>query len=151
MPGGDRPQRWESVGATGRFRRVRLPLSDDALTLNGGRQRFLVYGEFDTGLEPEAWGTFVFDPLKVLSAEGLLDDVEDEHPHLQVNIIKLTGPEVYEEAYESETRQRGERSAELYRAAEVSDDMRRDWYVSTSVVNHEAPLNPRIGLSTIVI
>jgi hypothetical protein len=151
MPGGDRPQRWESVGITGRFRRVRLPLSGDALALNGGRQRFLVYGEFDTGLEPEAWQTFLYDPLRVLNAEGLLDGVEDEHPHLQVNIIKLTGPEEYEDVYESETRQRGARSAEIYGAAEVSDQMRRDWYVSTSVVNHEAPLNPRIGMAAVIL
>jgi hypothetical protein len=151
MAGGDRPQRWETVGSTGRFRRIRLPLSDDALGLNGGRARHLVYGEFDTGLEPEAWRTYLYDPLRVLNAEGLLDDVEGRHPHLQVNIIKLTGPEVYEDSYAEDMRRRGARSAEVYEAAEVSEEMRQAWNVSTSVVNHEAPLNPRIGLTTVLL
>jgi hypothetical protein len=89
--------------------------------------------------------------LRVLSAEGLLDEVADVRPHLQVNIVKFTGPEAYEEAHAEELRSRGASSAKLYESASVSDEVRARWNVTTSVVNHESPLNPRIGMTTVLI
>jgi hypothetical protein len=140
---------WEPVGESGRFQRISLPMSMEAIDLNQHRQRSLLYGEFDTGLESAAWAAFLYDPLRVLVAEGILEGSDGSPAHLQIEISKLTGSEDYESEYLERIQARGDTSAELYQGTEVPEGLRGSWRVSTTVANHEYPLNPRIGMTTI--
>jgi hypothetical protein len=144
---------WEPVGETGHFRRALLPMSETARLLPAGGFRHILYGEYDTDSEPEAWHDFLYDPLKVLIAEGIVGETpEDEHhSHLHVTIYKLTGPASEDEAYRSEVGQRGDHAARVYASATIADGARRAWHVGTTVVNHEQPLNPRIGMTTVLM
>jgi hypothetical protein len=145
------PGRWEPVGASGRFFSTSLPMSDEAQALNGGRPKTLIYGEFDTSLEAESWRAFVYDPLRVLSAEGILEQLGDVRRHIEIEIVKLTGEELDNTERRTALRARGDTSAEMYRAADVSDDARESWRVTTTVANHEQPLNPRIVTMSILV
>ncbi|MEX2323748.1 MAG: hypothetical protein WEA29_08285 [Acidimicrobiia bacterium] len=149
--GSDEHQGWEPIGSTGRFFQTSLPMSRSALDLCGGRGKTLIYGEFDTGLEPEAWRAFLYDPLRVLSAEGVLDAIDAPDRHLEIEIVKFAGPEEYEADYRKATEARGKKSAKVYDGAALHADTRGAWRVTTVVVNHEQPLNPRIGAVTIVV
>jgi hypothetical protein len=148
--GSDEHRGWESIGSTGRFFQTSLPMSRQALDLCGGRGKTLIYGEFDTGLEPEAWRAFLYDPLRVLSAEGVLDEIDAPGRHLEIEIMKFAGPEEYEADYRTATEARGKKSAKVYDVA-LRAETRGGWRVTTVVVNHEQPLNPRIGAISIVV
>ncbi|HLE38432.1 MAG TPA: hypothetical protein VJA44_02115 [Acidimicrobiia bacterium] len=145
-------QGWEPVGSSGHFRGISMPMSDEARRLNGGGFRHLLYAEFDTEYEAAAWKEFVYDPLKVLVAEGIVSETPVEaHPHLHVTIYKLTGAKAGDDGYIAEVRERGRRAAELYLNTEVSASARQTWHVGTAVVNHEQPLNPRIGMAMVLM
>ncbi len=146
------PGQWEPAGNSGHFYSSALPMSDEARRLNGGGLRHLFYAEFDTEDEGAAWKEFVYDPLKVLLAEGIVSAApEDAHPHIHVTIYKLTGSTTSDEGYLAEVRERGRLAAELYSNTEVSAATRQTWHVGTAVVNHEQPLNPRIGMAIIAM
>lgn len=144
---------WEPIGPSGRFKRAALPMSGEARRLFGGAFRHILYAEFDTDLEGGSWHDFVFDPMRVLMAEGIIGEspMDDHHAHLHVTIYKLTGTDPEDPDYVSEVTLRGERSAEMCRSVEVAAESRRAWHLSTTVVNHEQPLNPRIGMATVLM
>lgn len=145
-------QEWEPVGSTGHFHRISMPMSGEARRLNGGGFRHLLYAEFDTDDEGAAWKEFVYDPLKVLIAEGIVPSApEDANTHIHVTIYKLTGDAASDPGYIAEVRDRGQKAAELYARADIAGSTRGAWHVATTVVNHEQPLNPRIGMASIVM
>lgn len=151
MAKNDEPGRWEPVGTSGRFFWTSLPMSPEAVELNGHRPKTLIYGEFDTDLEADSWRTFLYDPLRVLSAEGILELLGDVRRHLEIEIVKLTGGELDDRERRAALRTRGDESAEAYRAADVPEDLRASWRVTTTVANHEQPLNPRISVTSILV
>ncbi|MEX0825826.1 MAG: hypothetical protein WD184_03560 [Acidimicrobiia bacterium] len=144
---------WTPVGKTGHFLQAELPMSDEGSRLLGGGFRHILYAEFDTDSESDAWREFVYDPLKVLIAEGIIGatPLDDHHAHLHVTIYKLTGTSSDDADYLSRVTQRGELAAEIYRKASVPEGSRGAWHVATTVVNHEQPLNPRIGMTTVLV
>jgi hypothetical protein len=144
---------WELVGPSERFKKVVLPMSGEANRLFGGAFRHILYAEFDTNLETESWHDFVFDPIRVLMAEGVIEatPLDDHHSHLHVTIYKLTGTDSEDPDYVRDVTLRGERSAQRCRSTEVAEESRRAWHLSTTVVNHEQPLNPRIGMATVLM
>lgn len=144
-------QEWEPVGSTGHFYRISMPMSGEARRLNGGGFRQILYAEFDTEDEGAAWKEFVYDPLKVLIAEGIVSESPDGDAHVHVTIYKLTGASATDEGYLAAVRDRGQRAAELYGQAAIDASTRGRWHVGTTVVNHEQPLNPRIGMASIVM
>ena len=144
-------QEWEPVGSTGHFYRISMPMSGEARRLNGGGLRRLLYAEFDTEDEGAAWKEFVYDPLKVLIAEGIVSESPDGDAHVHVTIYKLTGEPAKDEGYLAAVRDRGQRAAELYAKAAIGASTRSAWHVGTTVVNHEQPLNPRIGMASILM
>jgi hypothetical protein len=77
--------------------------------------------------------------------------LDDHHSHLHVTIYKLTGTDPEDPDYVSEVTLRGERSAQRCRSTEVAEESRRAWHLTTTVVNHEQPLNPRIGMATVLM
>jgi hypothetical protein len=135
---------WEPVGPSGRFQVTELPLSDEAIRLNGG-PRYLFYAEFDTAVEGRAWHDYIFDPLAMLIAENV--PLPPELGHLGINILKLEDVEGLEPSddYVSRVTERGTRTLEVMKAATPVDPGERKRHVSTMVINHEIPLNPRIG------
>lgn len=162
-PGSRHGDGWEPVGTSGHFARTRLPLSDDALTLNRGEPLYLYFGEFNTGPEAEAWKAYVYDPLRVLIAEGIIeaDESSDDaaeskrgkgrgHHNLQIEIVKLAGPESEDAELEAHLRKLGDQAARLYESTQVDDAVRDEWSVTTSVSYHERGLNPRIGLTSFI-
>ena len=152
MSVGAEGQVWEAIGSTGHFHRISMPMSGEAQRLNGGGFRHLLYAEFDTEDEGAAWKEFLYDPLKVLVAEGIVPETPDEvNSHLHVTIYKLTGTAASDEGYVAAVRERGQRAADLYGKAAVTASSRRTWHVGTTVVNHEQPLNPRIGMATVLM
>lgn len=144
---------WTAVGETERFLQAELPMSTEGSRLLGGGFRHILYAEFDTDSEPEAWREFVYDPLKVLIAEGIIGvtPLDDHHSHLHVTIYKLTGTSSDDPSYLSRVTQRGDLAAEIYRNTSVPEGSRGAWHVATTVVNHEQPLNPRIGMTTVLM
>lgn len=151
MEESDELGRWEPVGTSGRFFWTSLPMSPEAVELNGHRPKTLIYGEFDTDLEADSWRTFLYDPLRVLTAEGILELLGDVRRHLEIEIVKLTGGELEDPERRETLRTRGNESAEAYRAADVPEDLRESWRVTTTVANHEQPLNPRISVTSILV
>jgi hypothetical protein len=143
-------QEWEPAGSTGHFYKISMPMSGEARGL-GGSFRRLLYAEFDTADEAAAWKEFVYDPLKVLIAEKIVSASPVGDPHVHVTIYKLTGEPATDEGYLAAVRDRGQRAAELYARAVIEASTRRAWHVGTTVVNHEQPLNPRIGMASILL
>ncbi|MEX1208231.1 MAG: hypothetical protein WEE36_06400 [Acidimicrobiia bacterium] len=144
---------WELVGPSERFKKAALPMSGEANRLFGGAFRHILYAEFDTDLEPDSWHDFVFDPIRVLMAENIIGPtpLDDHHSNLHVTIYKLTGTDPEDPDYVAEVTRRGELSARMCRSTEVAEESRRAWHLSTTVINHEQPLNPRIGLATVLM
>ncbi len=146
-----RPEGWEPVGPSGRFQVIELPMSDEAKRLNDGT-RHLFYAEFDTTNEPDAWREYVYDPLRMLIAEGVPLPVGAGHGHLGINIFKLEEGEGLKPpdpdefaAYVAEVTARGNKTLQLLEEYGDLDPSERQRHVSTTVLNHELPLNPRIG------
>lgn len=137
---------WEPVGPSGRFQVTELPLSDEAMRLNGG-PRYLFYAEFDTTFESDAWKEYVFDPLRMLMAEGVPLPNGAEHGHLGINILKLEESEGVElpADYVEELTERGERTIAALEEFGPLDASQRAHHITTTVINAEIPLNPRIG------
>jgi hypothetical protein len=147
---------WRDIGNTGRFRVTEFPMSVEAARLSEGRH--IVLGEFDTKLEEDHWRRFLYDPLSVLLAEGILDEVGGTRRRIHIGIYKLSvgdrepeGP-LFEE-YRAAKEPVMERSAEEYgkdeHMARLTPDFREGFCITTTVINHEQPLNFRIGMATI--
>jgi len=138
-------QGWEIVGPSGRFHQIALPMSDEAIRLNSDERRFIFYAEFDTILEEEAWLAYLKDPLKMLTNENVWVPSAG-NLHLGINILKLEGKEGdYGEGYKDPVERRGEGTARLLK--EYGEPDRKLLHISTTVLNHEIALNPRIGIT----
>ncbi|GMQ86372.1 MAG: hypothetical protein BMS9Abin07_1947 [Acidimicrobiia bacterium] len=124
-------------------------MSDEAIRLNGG-PRYAFYAEFDTTHESEAWKEYIYDPLKMLVAEGV--PLPEENGDLGINILKLEEEEGYvppdpdeHERYVEMVTARCDKTLQLLEEYGDLDPSERERHVSTLVVNHQVPLNPRIG------
>lgn len=140
------PEGWVPYGESGRFYAIELPMSAEAIRLNGG-PRHVFYGEFDTILESEAWREYLYDPLRMLIAEDVPLPPLEGNSHLGINILKLEeigGGELPDD-YETEVRERGSKTLQVLKDHDPVDPGQRERHVSTLVINHEIPLNPRIG------
>lgn len=132
IPGG-----WKKVG-TGRFSKSDLPMTDVAARLSRGEERFLLYGEYDTNHEKDVWGQFVYDPLKVLKAEGV-----PLPKQVHIVIVKLPDDGMGDSAeYLSEVEARRAATEDALKRAEEPD---RSQTVTTTIINHELGLNPRVA------
>jgi hypothetical protein len=127
---------WTQRSESGRFVWTALPRSEEAQRLEGAASVF--YGEFDTTLEPDTWREYLYDPLKVLRAEG----IPLPSDRLHITMVKLQGDGV--EPSPEYVRLVEERAAvtrdQLARAGEPE----RDIMITTTIVNHEKGLNPRV-------
>lgn len=126
-------------------------MSDPARSLVGGAFRHILYLEFETIYESGPWHDFVFDPLRMLIAEGIIEStpLDEHHSHIHVTIYKLTGPDAEDADYVSEVTRRGALTSEMFKKTVVAEGTRSAWHLGTTVVNHEQPLNPRIGMATV--
>lgn len=130
LPGSFGPFQWED-----------LPR---ATVLSGGFSR-VFYREFDTIAEPDQWRHFLYDPLRALRSHGVLDVIGGggEEPRLiHIAIVKVRDPD-----------ERGNAVPGDCLAEPVDDELeeqRRNYRITTSIVNHEQPLNPRIGMATVL-
>jgi hypothetical protein len=128
------------------FKKQPLPRSG---RLAGGFSH-IFYKEFDTIEHPDEWRQFLYDPLSSLDGHGVLavaDEAarrEDRDPEttpllIHIAVYKLTEP-----------------GAEPMGAGVVGETVdtlgsaRRNYRVVTTVVNHEEPLNPRIGMTSVL-
>ena len=143
------PFRGESsveIGSGKPFKKQPLPKSG---TLPGGFSH-VFYKEFDTIEHPDEWRQFLYDPLSSLDGHGVLAIAEetameegrdlDSDPLLvHIAIYKLT--------------EAGASPSPGGSAPTIDSvgEMRRRYRVVTTVVNHEEPLNPRIGMASVLI
>jgi hypothetical protein len=141
------------------FKKQPLPRSG---RLAGGFSH-IFYKEFDTIEHPDEWRQFLYDPLSSLDGHGVLavaDEAarredrdpettpllihEDRDPEktpllIHIAIYKLTEP--------------GAKPMGAGAVGETVDTLgsaRRNYRVVTTVVNHEEPLNPRIGMTSVL-
>ena len=137
---------WDRVGPSGRFQVTELPMSDEAIRLNGG-PRYVFYAEFDTTFEAEAWHGYIYDPLRMLIAEDVPLPNGAQHGHLGINILKLEERKGVEPPadYVAEVTERGERTIAALEEFGPLDASQREHHITTTVINAEIPLNPRIG------
>jgi hypothetical protein len=142
-PPGDIPPGWEPVGPSGRFYQIALPMSDEAVRLNGDQRRYIFYAEFDTSHEGTAWEDFLFDPLKMLQNEDVTLPASGAHVGIRILKLEDDGQSPNEEYTEAVTA-RGERTMAIM-AERKLDPVDRNYHVVTTVLNHEVALNPRIG------
>jgi hypothetical protein len=121
-------------------------MSDEAKRLNGG-PRYLFYAEFDTTYEAEAWREYIYDPLRMLMAEGVPLPNGEGHGHLGINILKLEESEGVEPSdnYVAKVTERGNRTTAALEEFGPLDASQREHHITTTVINAEIPLNPRIG------
>jgi hypothetical protein len=137
VPGG-----WKK--ATPRFWICEIPLTEVATRLNGGRKHYLVFGEFDTTNEAEVWDRFLKDPVRFLEAEGVPCS-KNAHNH----ILKLPddgkgSPDEYLRMVEER------RSASEAALAAFKGEPDRDRMLTTTVMNHQLGLNPRVAQVLVV-
>ena len=125
-----------SRSESGRFHFLTLPRSVEAERL--GSKEFFFYGEFDTTLEPEAWKAYLYDPLRVLRADG----VPLPSDRLHITMVKLQGDGTDPaEDYVAMVQQRDEVTRGLI---DSHGDPERDIVITTTIVGHEKGLNPRV-------
>jgi hypothetical protein len=135
---------WQNVGPSGRFYQVALPMSHEAIRLHG-EPIFVFYGEFDTDLEPDVWDAFLKDPLKMLKNEQVT--LPSNGNHFGIRILKLEdtegGPD---EEYVEAVTNRNQTTVGILGQWTLAEE-ERGVHVTTTVINHERPLNPRIGIT----
>ena len=125
-----------SRSESGRFHFVTLPRSVEAERL-GSKESFF-YGEFDTTLEPESWKAYLYDPLRVLRAEGVPLPTD----RLHITMVKLQGDGTDPaEDYVAMVQERDEITRGLIAS---NGDPERDIVITTTIVGHEKGLNPRV-------
>jgi hypothetical protein len=151
-------QGWQRAGNTGRFSSIALPMSRQAVSLlgDGAAPDHAFYAEFDTTHEPESWRAFLMDPLTMLRAEGLTlphPYKDGRHGHLEIEIFKLEqspGMGDFDPGYVDAMKARELATHEMLEAyleehGPLTPEEREQRHVSTTVINHEIGLNPRIG------
>ena len=121
---------------TGRFQPMTLPRTTEAARLGGTDS--VIYGEFDTEFEPEAWRAFLYDPVRVLTADAMRFPVN----RLHITLVKLqddgvSAPDEYRELVQA-------RNAATLELLESAGDPDRDIVITTTIVNHQLGLNPRV-------
>ncbi|HEX5630329.1 MAG TPA: hypothetical protein VFY15_01590 [Acidimicrobiia bacterium] len=125
-----------SRSESGRFHYMTMPRSTEAERL--GSTEFFFYGEFDTTLEPDAWKAYLYDPLRVLRAEG----VPLPSHRLHITMVKLHGDgQDPSEEYVAMVQQRDEVTKRLIDSHGAPE---RDIVITTTIVGHENGLNPRV-------
>lgn len=125
-----------SRSESGRFHFMAMPRSSEAERL--GSTKFFFYGEFDTTLEPDAWKAYLYDPLRVLRAEG----VPLPSDRLHITMVKLHGDgQDPSEEYVAMVQQRDEITRHLIDSHGAPE---RDIVITTTIVGHENGLNPRV-------
>jgi len=131
----------------------RTPFQKQLLPRTGrlpGGFSHILYKEFDTIDHPDEWRQFLYDPLSSLDAHGVLAvaveaalaegrDLEEEPLLVHIAIYKLTEP--------GATGVGGSGAPTV----DTMGDRRKLYRVVTTVVNHEEPLNPRIGMTSVLI
>ena len=135
---------WDLRGPSQRFYQIKLPMSHEAIKLNH-EQIFVFYGEFDTELEPEAWNEFLKDPLKTLKNEDVT--LPRRGAHFGIRILKLENDGVApDDEYVEAVTARAQTTVGIL-GDWTLDEEERDRHIATTIVNHERPLNPRIGIT----
>jgi len=143
-PGPPPPPGWQRVGPSGRFYEIALPMSHEAIRLNG-ELRYVFYAEFDTDGESAAWLEFLHDPLKMLKNENVTLPKVGGHLGIRVMKLEADGQEP-DDAYTNAITARNQVTIGLL-GDWTLDQEDRNRRVTTTIVNHEVPLNPRIGLA----
>lgn len=136
IPDGGTPERWAKAG---RFFFVKLPSTSVAVRLRGGKSQYVAYGEFDTGGERDVWRQFLYDPLTVLVAEKV------PLPSERVHIVIVKSPDDGREESADYQQEVEARRAATEAALATANEPDRDLIVTTTVLNHERGLNPRIA------
>ncbi|HSM02962.1 MAG TPA: hypothetical protein VK960_11065 [Acidimicrobiia bacterium] len=136
------PETWQSVGVGDRFRIVELPQLG-AYSLNDS-PAFAIYAEWDTGVETEALVEFLKDPLRILHVEGVLEATQGAKPRISLTFTKVPGTEPDPNA--DALRERAAQAVALYRedGSEPESPGRSDYRITTTIFNHEQPLNFRV-------